>query len=674
MKRIFLLLLSLCLVLSACAPGENAVSSEAPLSTVPEETAPRETLTPSASEPASAETAAGPSASPEAPTAPAQPAKIPEEPSVPTVLFAFTAGPNAADNRRQISSNSTQSWCRKASVGADTALTLDTWNFYNNYDTGKGGLQGEERIWFSPEGLQPFSTDDFYAIELEIGNIYVSADSDINMNTLGSFRIAYAADGSTQFTATDLPLRQALPERSVTMADGKAGVLYRLRTEDLLTVLPEHCRITALRVLPFGDYSAHFGGLRLTEVRLTGYSGLLPELVGAPAKAETVHIDEETLRNIVVTHSHRITGTLYTLPRVAYTYNFTHNGFSELLKYTMIYPADTRIRGALYSRASLYTAAELQEIVGPDGVYTAGYTDDTAAGMDCHRFVHDCISAVTPIGSFYGRAFTDRRISFVGGLSNPEGSMNGADILGAVPLETVWEAYASCRPGDWIYCFEMDPVTKEVLHMHVRLVTEAPVIVRRSDGSIDPAESKLIASDAGGVVYHYYVKYPEESLVRTTSRMDYRDKPGYEYLYTSSMNEDYPFSFLDLEALDYVPLSLSVYETEEVELSCINVLHDMTPETVKDGVRFSVFSNYTIAYLELSISDSAGQTVFQKRVNVGRKGYNQSASFADAETDAWLAAAPAGRYRLTAAVRSGPVLTVGGEVPLQTVLTLDFQK
>ena len=140
MKRIFLLLLSLCLVLSACAPGENAVSSEAPLSTVPEETAPRETLTPTASEPASAETAAGPSASPEAPTAPAQPAKIPEEPSVPTVLCAFTAGPNAADNRRQISSNSTQSWCRKASVGAETALTLDTWNFYNNYDTGKGGL------------------------------------------------------------------------------------------------------------------------------------------------------------------------------------------------------------------------------------------------------------------------------------------------------------------------------------------------------------------------------------------------------------------------------------------------------------------------------------------------------------------------------------------------------
>ena len=156
--------------------------------------------------------------------------------------------------------------------------------------------------------------------------------------------------------------------------------------------------------------------------------------------------------------------------------------------------------------------------------------------------------------------------------------------------------------------------------------------------------------------------------------MDYQDRPEYEYLYTASMNEDYPYSFLDLKALDYVPLSLSVYETEEVELSCINVLHDMTPETVKDGVRFSVFSNYTIAYLELSISDSAGQTVFQKRVNVGRKGYNQSASFADAETDAWLAAAPAGRYRLTAAVRSGPVLTVGGEVPLQTVLTLDFQK
>ncbi len=633
--------------------------------------------TPAGSDPAqesspvlSAEDPSAETASTEEETAPVKPGKTPEDPSKATQLFSFSAA-KGTNQAQTIRSNSTQSWMRTACVGTDTEPSLSVMSFYNNYDKGSGGLPGEERIWFELVNMSSFSTKLFYSLQLTLRNLYVAVDSDINMNTLDQMQLLYSTDNGASFTPVPIRVHYTQGEYLV-LSDKKTAILYTLWTDDLLEVLPADALITDIRVKPFGDYGSHYGGLRLVDVDLTAYSGELPVRKGDEVRSvETVHIPEETLREIVVTQMMQVATATCKLTQQAESYNYTGpTGVGD--KYSLIYPAGITLRGPIYSRTRCISAGEWFESIDAGGVYTAGYTDDTVAGMDCARITHDAIHTVSTARATYTAAYTDPELTYLGKLNNDENLSNAPEIVARFSDQDQLEAMALLREGDLVVSFAGNNAAfAKTVATHVRLVTGAPVVYRDEKGRIIPEQSYLYCTEAGGTVYHYYQKNSGE-IVRTTDLSLYRGDSRFTYLYSGSVRVNEYYSFASLLEKYYIPMSLKVYETEEVQKFSALVTHHMTAENFVKGVRLAVSANYRLPYLDVTITNDKGQTVYSKRVSVGS--YTFLLSFADEETDAWIKAAPAGSYHYSMTTQSGPVLEVGGEVPRQTLFAMDFTK
>ncbi len=586
----------------------------------------------------------------------------PQEPSA-VSLFSFKAG---ADAEQTVSSNSTQVW----TVTTDTKPSYTVLSFYNNYDKGEGGLPGEERIWFSLDHMTPFRTADAAALRLTVKNLFVRRDSDINMNTLDRLQLLYSTDNGASFSEP-IPVKTHYRlDEAVLLSDGRMAAAYILWTEDLLQLLPRDVTVTDLRVRPFGDYAQHFGGMRLAEVELTAYSGEMPALIGddAPA-AETVQLEEETLRDIVVDHIHQVARATCYLPEEIKTTNYS--GDSNVGKaMSIVYPAGITLRGPIYSRESKTSAAEWFEAIR-DGTYRAGTTDKTVAGMDCERIVHDAIHTVSTVQSASTAAYVDPGFVFLGRLNNDGQSLNAPEILAPFSREDRCEALALLKKGDLVISFAGNAAKyNNAVSTHVRLVVAEPTVVRNADGRIDPDKSYVSCTEAGGAVYHYFRDGADGSIVRQRSRSAYQNDSRYTYLYSGSVRTEEPYSFSDLMKSSYVPMSLKVYETGKVELPWFQVRAG-SGEAQTEGVRLLIGSNYAIPYLDVRVTDAQGKTVYEGRID-------QKTSFVtpvvDTDVAKWLQTAPAGSYHYTLTTRCGPVLTVGGEVPLQTVYETELVK
>ena len=260
--------------------------------------------------------------------------------------------------------------------------------------------------------------------------------------------------------------------------------------------------------------------------------------------------------------------------------------------YGSFYPGTT-IRGILYNHKAC-SLERVQYVLDENNVFRPeiGRLGDYD-GMDAYMG-NDCSSSTA---TAYRRAiaevdFTVCKNMFKGAAPGilPLGYWKDVKELGYEPSysdafinsvseQEMYESYALARPAD------------TVLHVdeagaHIRLVAANPVIVRDQNGLIDPNESYLITHEQGA--------------------------PRTWEPYYSSWRLDYKYTFSNLYTTWYVPLTHESFITGEFETPMAEIRNEVDG---KFGMTTgSVYSNFFLDSVSLTITDNAGNTVFDHRL------------------------------------------------------------
>ena len=206
-------------------------------------------------------------------------------------------------------------------------------------------------------------------------------------------------------------------------------------------------------------------------------------------------------------------------------------------------------------------------------------------------------------------------LSFVNGLKKPDGDEYFTqDIFDLNGQEALFEAYASADKGDIIN--KIKPGTG-----HARMVRSVKV-VRDENGKIDP----------------------ENSIVYCIEQTNEFDKTRTDRKTTWWI--DRPYSFQKLWNTKFMPLTLDIFHTKE-QLKDAYIAFDgnNNGDSIKSGINGKVSSNFPLAYVRATVTDSNGNTVGEIYKYKFAKQYRIDLSefFAELKTDTL----PEGDYTYT---------------------------
>lgn len=170
-------------------------------------------------------------------------------------------------------------------------------------------------------------------------------------------------------------------------------------------------------------------------------------------------------------------------------------------------------------------------------------------------------------------------LSFVNGLKKPnKETYYTTDVFELNGQEAVFEAYASVEAGDIINKIKEGTG-------HARMARSVKV-VRDENGKIDPEQSII-----------YCIEQTNEFDKTRTDRK-------------TTWWIDRPYSFQKLWNTYFMPLTLNIFHIKKpLEDAYIAFDGINTPETIKHTVTGCVTSNFPLAYVRATVTDSFGNTV-----------------------------------------------------------------
>lgn len=255
-----------------------------------------------------------------------------------------------------------------------------------------------------------------------------------------------------------------------------------------------------------------------------------------------------------------------------------------------LYQPEIEIHGVVYNHKG-GSLERLKYCLGDDDVldewcYLGDFDGfDSYIGSDCSTAVLQAYWAVSANANFsrtrYQWPAQERGCVAVGDWEWDLGYLPSYTdaYLEATGEQRMYEAYGCLRAGDYI-------VNTVEAGGHTRMVTEDAVVVRYADGTINPGESYIITTEQGAP--------------RTTEP------------YFSSWRVDYKYSFTSIYVDWYIPGTIEEFVTGEFE----------EPEAyLLDGVEGkaglttgTVYSNFFLDSVTMTIEDSTGAVVFEQRM------------------------------------------------------------
>ena len=267
------------------------------------------------------------------------------------------------------------------------------------------------------------------------------------------------------------------------------------------------------------------------------------------------------------------------------------------LKAGTVYMGNPYTHGA--TRGNLYTAMEYYD---PDtGVLrNPGYT-----GQVFSRLIgNHCIS-----GSFWGWArVINSTTSFMGdetgleaygylplgdystaGVTQwVEGTGDTASLIRAAGKQTILEGYALLQMADGLFLYKANPHG-----CHILMASQDAVVVRKTDGSIDPDKSYITILDQGS-------GWDKLEIGGTTAYI----QGGVDKVWT----------FTKLYNDGYVPITFGEFiGTNPVEKSVTSSsLSGLTTVTPAQLAEMTVTSNYSISHVRYSVTDKTGSEIHRQ--------------------------------------------------------------
>ncbi len=162
--------------------------------------------------------------------------------------------------------------------------------------------------------------------------------------------------------------------------------------------------------------------------------------------------------------------------------------------------------------------------------------------------------------------------------------------------QKMYEAYALLEPADGIFLYYSAGGNS-----HCRMVSSYPVVVRNSDGSINGDESYLLYMDQGSGLKDYTAA--DGSVVKLQGKVD--TKATFTELFEKSYITFTFGEFLGTDPVEPAQLTLELPQT-------------VTP---KEMIAGELASNYPIAYIVITLRDTANNTTYYELIPTGKLNY-----------------------------------------------------
>ena len=214
---------------------------------------------------------------------------------------------------------------------------------------------------------------------------------------------------------------------------------------------------------------------------------------------------------------------------------------------------------------------------------------------DCSQAVSQALWSVSNSTDFFG---TNEMYPCNGGIERgciPLGdweyegiALNGdsQNFIEATDEQTLYEAYAMLRIGDF-YVYTIKDVGG-----HTRMATGNAVVVRDQNGLIDPNYSYVLTTEQGSPTLA-----DRENMVYSTCRVDYK------------------YTFANLKYDGAVPLTCEELQTGYMEPATCDFTGGA--EGKLGMITGTVTTNYYLDYVDMVITDEAGNEVFNHRIFPG---------------------------------------------------------
>lgn len=526
------------------------------------------------------------------------------------------------------------------------------------------------------------------AVNLSMTYAFAHLTSSRDVSFLRALRVYVSLDG-TNFLSGWAGVRSVkLLGGGMNESGGSPSLFYSIETEDLLDIPGVAGNtIKLIRIMPDGVNTRTFSKFYVHGINVYTYATQQAFDLNCPCTLpELVNVGETTMRNIVVAEAVRTATTPWQTSQSFYTQFGAQNKKPRYLP-------GYQIVGPVYERDIDSTRELFASGIDQNGYWGANGTGfspvngkNKAYGMDCQAFVWNAIGRV---GRSYGWGtpylLSDPHASLLGGLDGPDiPYYTDVDIIDNNTDQEMYEAYALVQPGDVIeyYAFEGSGG-------HTRVVKSVNV-VRNLDGTIDPTASTITYAHQGSMTSWLDSNYHSLGYLHDTPGAYINMTPPTGTAYIASSRADDTSSFNALRNSKYVPITLTDYAAGKIEREDVQVVAGsrVAGGSFTDGVHIAISSNYFIPKFTVSLRDTATNTELftdtmysmQSRLhsfNYGDENYSAmgspvtTASHSD-DLDDLLASLPDGRYRLSVAVDSGPLLsTTQSQVPT-TVKNFDF--
>ena len=399
---------------------------------------------------------------------------------------------------------------------------------------------------------------------------------------------------------------------------------FTLVTESIK--VPANTQIVSLEIKPYANYPAR---IRATQQQATGKSwrgkeSLTFALAGMKVTGykNTKYQKPDYIKNKKIDVNatrEKTVKRMYDLATVKWT---TQVGFGSM--YASLVKSNTKIihqpgsvnYGLPYTQRN---RATLEKFVSEikDGVLYVPSNIAEVWGVDCVASVDYSLAKYIsmPVMNLTPDFIWDRnQFTLLGNLKIDGKEYSSEALKQNYSEQEIYKAYAQLQKGDVLS-------THWQKGAHTRLVSGNTHVVRNSGGAIDPQESYIImteissgladtadANNYGGLLNH------DDYAVPFEPKKEYTDIKAFHELAGKNTNFRVNKKVAFKQAYDgcYVPLTLNAYLTATVEEPYARIINANTAGNIKNGLKGTIYSNYTIISLKFHIKnkDSGEERTF----------------------------------------------------------------
>lgn len=389
---------------------------------------------------------------------------------------------------------------------------------------------------------------------------------------------------------------------------------YNLITEKI--DVPNNVRITELEIRPYGNYpllkddgKTMAGNWRGQDS--TSFSVSAMKIIGyknsnykRPDYIKTKQINVTQVRENIVKRMYDM-ATIKWSPTVEFHDTRTIGSNSSSIRTT--YMVGNTYYGPPYTQRNRGTLEKFASEIDNNGLLAEPENLLEIWGDDCATSVSYSISKYIPVHEVCGttEAIWDRRkTTLLGNLQIDGKDSASTDLKSRYTEQEFYEAYAELQKGDMVS-------THWKSNTHIRLITGNTHIVRNTDGAINPDKSYIIrtdikigqadtshgSNDFGGLINENDYVVPFEPKSEYTDIQKLSDLEGKNLNFYINKKE----TFKELYNGNYLPITLNEYLTETVEAPYARIINPNTAENIKNGLKGTIYTNYTIISINFNI-------------------------------------------------------------------------